>query len=179
MFMYANYYQTSVQPRRIGYTTNYGNGFNTNVNVQQSINYNQFRSVNIHGNSLVTNKPYMPIKTYNGTSAHYSPSRGGGPRKSPQRPYSGNFFEDLADWWRINTDSNWPSYVDEDYWEEFLAEYPEYEDEARAWFESQGLHFPGDPDDPFLDPIGEPYILLGLALLYGAYSYRKKKTASV
>lgn len=36
-----------------------------------------------------------------------------------------------------------------------------------------------DPDDPFLDPIGEPYILLAFVLLYGAYAYRKKKTASV
>lgn len=143
-----------------------------------------FNSVNIHRNSIMTGgRVYTPSTMYGGTvyySTGSSGTRPGGPIRSPQRPYSGNFLEDLADWWRMTTDSNWPGYVDEDYWEEFLTAYPEYKDEARAWFESQGKHFPGDPDDPFADPLEDDLLVLSIiAGIYFISKYIKRKTVSV
>lgn len=161
----AQTYETSIQTRRIGYTTNYGNSFKQPAQVNNDFG-TSFNSVNIHRNSIMTGgKVYTPSIMHGGTvyySTGSSGTRHGGPRRSPQRPYSGNFLEDLADWWRITTDSNWPGYIDDDYWEEFLAAYPEYEDEARAWFESQGKHFPGDQDDPFANPLEDDLLVLNI-----------------
>lgn len=182
---FAQMYETTSAPlrtRQIGYTTNYGYSFNQSSCGVTPIHANNitFRSVNNHtySNFRYTNT-YMPISTYRGSTSSYGNRPGGGPRKSAQRPFSGNFLEDLADWWRIYTDSDWPGYVDEDYWDEFLAAYPEYEDEAREWYENQGMHFPGDPDDPFMEPIGEFPIALLLLLIFGYVYYRKRKTVSV
>ena len=161
IFAQTSNYDANTQYRRIGYTTNYSNG------VYNSTVYKDFNtSTKYYGYRNYTNSSYG-----SGTT-----TRGGHPgnvRRSAQRPFSGNFLEDLADWWRMATDSNWPGYVDDDYWEEFLSLYPEYEDEARAWFEEQGRHFPGDPYDPFGDPIGDFPILL-LFMLVFAYIYYKK-----
>lgn len=160
-----------VQARRIGYTTNYGNSFQTN-----STHYT-FKSVNIHQNGMVTNTGnYKPAVNHHSPSTSYKP---GVPRKSAERPYSGELFEDFVDWLRMNTDSDWPSYVDEDYWEEFLAKYPEYEDEARKYFEERGMYFPGDPEDPFAEPLeGEIIVLSLFALVYGINCYKNRKTVA-
>ena len=111
-----------------------------------------------------------------GYTGSYSPASYSGPRKSAQRPFSGNFLEDLADWWRMVTDSDWPGYVDEDYWDEFLAAYPEYENEARNWYENQGMHFPGDPDDPYPTPIGNSLVLLIFLLIWCLKNDRLHRT---
>ena len=111
---------------------------------------------------------YIP---YGGTYSPYS-----GPRKSPQRPYSGNWLEDLADWIRIQTDEDWPSYVDDDYWEEFLDQYPEYKDDVEQWFEDHGK------TPPWLLPIGSENVLFLFELFYltkySKIKWKKKKLKS-
>lgn len=88
-----------------------------------------------------------------------------GPRRNPQRPFSGNWLEDLEDWTRMNGifgigyDENWPSYVDNDYWLQFLSEYPEYENEAEKYFVDRGQ------TPPWKTPIGDPIVLIMFALL--------------
>ena len=129
----------------IGYTTNYSNG--------------QFNST------------YYYQSTYTPKASSSYVSRPG-PMKSAERPYSGDAFEDFIDWLRMNIDPNWPGYVDPDYWDEFLANYPEYEDEARNWYESHGQKSPGDPEDPFLTPVGEFPIGLLLILLFSYLFYK-------
>lgn len=98
------------------------------------------------------------------------------PRKSPERPYDPNegFLEYLEDWarmkgWGLAYDSNWPSYVDEDYWEEFLEEYPEYYDEAEQWFINH------NQIPPWQTPVGDvPIILLLLFALLFSYKQATK-----
>lgn len=145
----------SEQKYRIGYSTKYGNSFGQST---VAPNYQMQRI-------------QRPVYT---TTNYYSTAVSAGPRRSAQRPFSGNFFEDLTDWWRMNTDSNWPSYVEDDYWEEFLALYPEYEDEARQWFDDHNQHFPTDPDDPMPAPVGTCPIGLFI-LLCIVYSIHKRK----
>lgn len=115
---------------RIGYSTKYGHGFNQQINIETY--------------------EYKREYTY----------RPGNPRRSAERPFSGNWLEDFVDWLRIQTDSDWPGYVDEDYWEEFLQNYPEYTDEVLEWYREQGK------DPPWLVPIGDYKILFLLAVLY-------------
>lgn len=92
------------------------------------------------------------------------------PKRSPQRPYSGGTLEDFLDWLRINTDGDWPSYVDEDYWEEFLAQYPEYYDQAEQWFISHGQ------TPPWQTPIGNPSVVLTLfCVIYVSFKAIKHK----
>lgn len=162
--------QSQESYKRIGYTTTYGNTF------QIHTTNNNFQSVNIHKNN-----PIIQNTNYNSISYKYSPLykpalTNTKPRiaKSPQRPYSGDSFEDLIDWLRINTDPNWPSYVDNDYWDEFLTKYPEYEDEVREWFKNNGKKFPGDPEDPFAQSIGDNIFLYLICILYGYYIYKRK-----
>lgn len=182
---YAQMYTSTAteQPRRIGYTTNYGYSFKQSsyTVTPYHVNSTSFRSVNNHTYSTFRyTSTYMPVGTYRTSTPCYGNTPGSGPRKSAQRPFSGNFLEDLVDWWRMNTDSDWPGYVDPDYWDEFLADYPEYEDEARQWYEEQGIHFPGDPDDPFMEPLEDDLLLLSVfALIYCLLYYRKRKTASI
>lgn len=99
----------------------------------------------------------------------YSTNNPNGPRRSKERPYSGSFLEDLADWWRINTDSDWPSYVDDDYWDDFLNDYPEYQNEAEQWFEEHGQ------TPPWLVPIGQPAILILFLICYTFYIIKRNK----
>ena len=163
LFSQTNKYDANKQYHRIGYTTNYSNG-NYNSTVYKSFN-----------SSLNTKHYGYNNQTLFGNGNPSSIGNiGRNIRRSAQRPFSGNFLEDLADWWRMMTDSDWPGYVDDDYWEEFIALYPEYEEEARNWFESQGLGFPADPDDPFLDPIGD-FPLLALISFLFIYIITKKK----
>lgn len=159
--------QSQESYKRIGYTTTYGNTF------QIHTTNNNFQSVNIHKNN-----PIIQNINYNSISYKYSPSykpalTNTKPRiaKSPQRPYDGDSFEDLIDWLRINTDPNWPSYVDEDYWSEFLTKYPEYEDEVREWYKNHGKKFPGYP---FAQSIGDNIFLYLICILYGYYIYKRK-----
>lgn len=152
------------QTSRIGYTTNYGNSFGSSTSAYISSSKNMRSTVYSNVVFISTSRV-----VYTPTSSTY------GPRKSKERPYSGNWIEDLADWWRMNTDSDWPSYVDDDYWEDFLAEYPEYEDDAREWFEEHGQKFPPDPPEPYLTPVGEVPLGLMLFVSAGWILYRSKK----
>ena len=131
----------------IGYTTNYSNG--------------QFNST------------YYYQSTYTPKASSSYVSRPG-PMKSAERPYSGDAFEDFIDWLRMNIDPNWPSYVDHDYWDEFLADYPEYEDEARNWYESHGQ------TPPWYVPIGDTdfYLITALLFSYFIYTYMKKENSN-
>lgn len=119
---------------RIGYSTNYSNG-------QYNTSYFE------DSKNTESNTPK------------------GGQKRSPQRPFSGNWLEDLEDWTRMNGvlgfgyDENWPSYVDNDYWLQFLSEYPEYEDEAEKYFVDRGQ------TPPWKTPIGDPIVLIMFALL--------------
>ena len=95
-----------------------------------------------------------------------------GQRKSPQRPYSGGRIEDIADGIWIDVYPNWPGWVDDDYWSTLLKEHPELEPYAREWFESQGMHFPGDP---YADPITDIPVIFTIVFL-SIYLFYKKKT---
>lgn len=156
--------------RRIGYTTTYGNTFST-----QTISNTNFQSVNIHKNNPVIQSGNYTSGLYKVNPSYKPVTSCGKPgiKKSPQRPYSGNILEDLADWWRINTDANWPSYVDDDYWETFLAENPGYEEEVREWFEEHGQKFPGDPEDPYPTPIGNSFVLIIFLFIWVIYKHLK------
>lgn len=105
--------------------------------------------------------------------------------KSPQRPFSGNWLDDLEDWTRMNGilglgyDENWPSYVDEDYWLQFLSEYSEYENEAEKYFVDRGQA------PPWKVPIGNSTVLIIFTLLvfikklYIRFVRRSKKYSSM
>ena len=181
----AQIHETSTQTNRVGYTTNYGNSFKQPAQVNNDFG-TSFNSVNIHRNGIITGGGVYTLSIMRGGTVYYSPgssgTRPGGPRRSPERPFSGKLLEDLEDYARMNGilgfgyDPDWPGYVDEGFWEQFLSVYPEYEPYARQWFESHGQHFPLDPyADPILDlPIG-----LFVVLMIGYCFYRKRKTVSV
>lgn len=156
---------------------------NTVMYSQSTVQYSNRNNIVAYSSSNIgystVNIGYSTINiSYQTISSSYNPESTStttgrpGPMKSAERPYSGDAFEDFIDWLRMNIDPNWPSYVDPDYWDEFLADYPEYEDEARNWYESHGQKFPGDPDNPFLTPIGEFPIRLLLILLFGYLFYK-------
>jgi hypothetical protein len=100
---------------------------------------------------------------------------------SAERPYSGNWLEDLEDYIRMHggiftkPDPNWPSYVDLEYWEEFLGTYPEYQDEVKDYFEQH----PNAPNNPFrvslLDDTVGILILLLRGIAYLIYKFKFKK----
>lgn len=177
----AQIYETSIQTRRIGYTTNYGNSFKQPVQVNNNFG-TSFNSVNIHRNSIMTGgRVYTPSTLFSGRGyySHSSSVYGSSQRRSPQRPYSGGSGEDFLDWLRINFTSDWPQYVDDDYWDELKSIDTDAYDYAVQWFEKQGKHFPEDQDDPFADPIGNFPIELLVLLILGYVYYRKRKTVSV
>lgn len=131
-----------------------------------------------------TNTKYYNVNNYykmNSYTPSYgnTPQYGSGPRKSKEKPDPDNNF---WDWLRMNGifgvgyDSDWPSYVDDDYWEWFLENYPEYQDEAEQWFEEHGQSFPWEPDDPYLTPINSKGMVLFLLIAGICYqSVRNKK----
>ena len=145
--------------RQIGYTTNYGNNFGTRTRSTSLFNHPYNRDA------------YVPANTY-----------GYGPKRSKERPFSGNVLEDFQDWLRMNGifgvgyDANWPGYVDGDYWEQFIEDYPEYRDYAENWFRDQGQNPPWLPDDPFPTPIGDCMVpFLTLLLAYVSFKATKLK----
>lgn len=88
------------------------------------------------------------------------------------------------DWVRIHgspwgiiapPDENWPSYVDEDYWEEFLSEYPEYKDDVKNYFDNH----PYAPNNPFrlslIDDIGAIMGMILMGIAYGVFAYRMRR----
>lgn len=150
---------------RIGYSTKYGNSFNQNVMPPSYQMYGTY------------NKPY---------TGGYSPITASTPRKSPQRPDPNNddgddwrMNDDYSTWQRIwgaifdndyeSYDSNWPSYVEPDYWEWFLENYPEYKDYVEQWFEQH----PDAPNNPFKTPIGDNLVLLIFLALWCIYKNLK------
>lgn len=153
---YSSYNSIPVEQtyRGIGYTTNYSNGqFNSGV-------YKSSMTTLGYQNRTFTSS-YNPAASSSGGSR-----QGGGLRKSPQRPFSGETFEDFIDWLRIQTDSDWPSYVDDDYWDWFLENYPEYEEYVEQWFNN----YPDAPNNPFNTPIDDTIVsLLTALLLYVGY----------
>lgn len=128
---------------RIGYSTKYGYGFNQQRPATQ--------------NTAV----YCPGQRASGNA-----------RRSPQRPDPDN---DFWDWlrmngiWGIGYDEEWPSYVDEDYWDYFVEHYPEYVDEAEQWFEEHGK------TPPWMVPTGEENILFLICIFYVVMLYGKEK----
>lgn len=147
------------QTKRIGYTTNYGNGFGS---VNRTYKFNTGMQTSLTSNY------------YSGT---YTPYTSSGPRKSKERPYSGDAFEDFLDGLRIAFTSDWPKYVDDDYWDDLKSIDPDAYNYAVSWFESQGKHFPGDPDDPFADPLSDapiPFIII-LICCYVYYKYKPRR----
>lgn len=139
--------------RGIGYSTNYSNGqFNSKV-------YKSSMTTLEYQNRVFTG-------TYNPGSTSTTTGRPG-PMKSAERPYSGGTFEDFIDWLRMNTDPNWPSYVDPDYWDWFLENYgDEYGEYVEQWFD---IH-PDAQNNLFKTPIGDTIVpLLILLLLYMFY----------
>lgn len=98
--------------------------------------------------------------------------------RSPARPFSGNWREDLEDAARMNPvivfghninpdyDSDWVSYVDIDYWDYFLERYPSYKDDVEDYFEQH----PDVPNNPFrLSLIEDAVAITGIVLVVIAY----------
>lgn len=80
------------------------------------------------------------------------------------------------DWVRIHgspwgiiapPDENWPSYVDPEYWEEFLSEYPEYKDDVEEYFEQN----PEAPNNPFRLSLLDDTAGILILLLGGVYLF--------
>lgn len=100
---------------------------------------------------------------------------------SAQRPYSGNWLEDLEDYIRIHggiftkPDTLWVSYVDPDYWEEFLSDYPGYYDEVKNYFDNH----PDALNNPFrlslIDDIGAIIGMILMGIAYGIFAYRMRR----
>ena len=108
---------------------------------------------------------------------------------SPQRPFSGNWLDDLEDAARMNPvivfghninpdyDSDWISYVDIDYWEYFLEHYPAYKDEVKDYFDDpEHSDYPNNPFRVSLldDTVGILILLLG-GIAYLIYKFKFKK----
>ena len=176
--IFAENYQSTP---RIGYTTNYGHGFQSTSSMRY---YNN--------GAMMTGQrqtyQYRGIYTSSTAPGGSSPGRRG-PMRSPQRPDPDN---DDGDDWRMNDDysvwariwgslfdsdyesydANWPQYVDANYWEEFLAAYPEYAPYVEEWFASH----PGLPNDPFATPIQDciPFLVI-LSIIYIFYKKFRAK----
>lgn len=102
---------------------------------------------------------------------------------SAERPFSGNWLEDLEDYIRMHggifsrPDPNWPSYVDPEYWEEFLNEYPEYQDDVEEYFDNpEHSDYPNNPFRLSLldDTVGILILLIG-GIAYFIYKARLKQ----
>ena len=108
---------------------------------------------------------------------------------SPQRPFSGNWLEDLEDAARMNPvmvfgrnvnpnyDSEWVSYVDQDYWDYFLEHYPDYKDEVKNYFDNP--EHSNYPNNPFrlslIDDIGAIMGMILMGIAYGVFAYTVRR----
>jgi len=102
---------------------------------------------------------------------------------SKERPFSGKLLEDWEDYvrmnptilWYENYDSDWPSYVDADYWKEFLNEYPKYYNEVKNYFDEH----PEYDNNPFrvslIDDIGAIMGMILMGIAYGVFAYRVRR----
>ena len=106
---------------------------------------------------------------------------------SAERPFSGNWKEDLEDAARMNPvivfghninndyDSDWVSYVDIEYWEYFLEHYPAYKDDVKDYFDKH----PDTPNNPFrlslIDDIGAIIGMILVGIAYGVFAYRVRR----
>ncbi len=92
--------------------------------------------------------------------------------------------EGSEDWDRMLHDPEWPSYVDPEYWEEFLSEYPEYYDEVYEYYQNNPTadnnpFYDPEPEDPIEMPLTDDIgaiigmILMGIA--YGILVYRVRR----
>lgn len=87
------------------------------------------------------------------------------------------------DWSRIHNDPNWISHVDPEYWEEFLNNYPEYQDEVENYFEQNPTApnnpfykpEPEDPAMPLMDDIGAIMGMILMGIAYGIFAYRVRR----
>lgn len=83
--------------------------------------------------------------------------------------------ESGEDWNRMQNDPNWPSYVDPEYWEEFLNNYPEYYDEVYEYYQNN----PTVDNNPFrlslLDDTAGILILLIGGIAYLIYKFKLKE----
>lgn len=128
---------------RIGYTTEYANG--------------QFNSSHFIDNSSNSDKSKNL-------------------RRSPEHPDPDH---DWRDWWRMNMwdllggDSDWPSYVDEDWWDWFFENYgDEYGDYVKEYYNT----YPDTPNNPYKTPIGDmPWILGGMFIIAYIIRYKCKE----
>lgn len=107
---------------------------------------------------------------------------------SAERPFSGKLLEDWEDYvrmnptilWYENYDSDWPSYVDADYWKEFLDKYPKYYNEVKEYFDDP--NHSNYPNNPFrvslLDDAAGILVLLigGIAYLIYKFKFKKNET---
>lgn len=129
--------------QKIGYTTQYGNGFN--------------------------NTP-----TFDYTSSRPD----GGPKRSREKP---NPDYSIADWWHMNMpdilggNSDWPSYVEPEYWEWFLEN---YEDDYGNYVREYFARYPDTPNNPFKTSVGDPslFVILGLLFLWIVFDILKHVT---
>lgn len=163
-YSYSGYRSTSIyiEPARKPVTQNSGRIYQSTYAPGYNSNHTFHYGMNSGLNS-----------NYN--TGYSGAGRPGGPRRSPERPDPDNSW---SDWWRMNAwdwlggDSNWPEYVDDDYWSIFWELYgdSEYGDYAQEWWEQ---NHPGETP-PWAVPIGDPGIA-PLILATSLYIFIKRR----
>lgn len=162
-------YGYSSGSQRIGYTKHTG----------YTTSYTGYSTLGV-GRSVITPSAYGRTDGHSSGEGYGSTPTFSGRKKSPERPDPGN---NVWDWLRMNGflgygyDEKWPDYVDGDYWEEFLTNYPKYKTYVEEWFAAH----PEAPNNPFTktSPVGDiPWVMM-LILGAGYCVYRRRRLAGV
>lgn len=178
-FTTIGYSQTteSIQTRKIGYTTNYGYGIHTSVNQSQINQYNLSRTATPYTNKNV----YIPgasqprrITVYNGSGG--TAETPGGDSDSSDWLY---MYDESTGIWYCSKDGGvtWYEYRSTNGFGEWLIAFLTGQPTGSTWRSvdtppsDNATHFAPDPDDPFLEPIGDFPIefLMCLIMIYVLY----------
>ena len=134
---------------RIGYTTKYSDVYKPNTALENYTTYNQPKR-----------------------------AKGGSSSNGVTVTYETTYISGLLHPTYLITYTYPDGHKETEYYQEWFG-YFSVGQYATQQSEKRACEWKPDPPEPYLDPIGESYILLCLAFIYGIYTYRKKKTVSI